>query len=112
MKQKTPEKFVSVRNAELIESLLDSALERVEVTPLYSKIINEMAYNYESQLVAVILANKSLSEVLRDEVKAELKAEGYTVVKAGTMEKKSKLEEFVNSVLFPYYNEQQEFILF
>lgn len=112
MKQKTPEKFVSVKNAELIENLLDAAADRVELQPLYGKIISEMSYNNEGVLVGAILADKSLMGELRSYIEDELRAEGYTVIKAQTMEKKSKLEEFVNSVLFPYYNEQQEFVLF
>lgn len=112
MKQKTPEKFVSVKNAELIETLLDAAAKRVETKPLYSKIISEMTYTNESAVIDAIREDKSLMGELRSHIEDELRAEGYTVIKAQTMEKKSRLEEFVNSVLFPYYNEQQEFVLF
>ena len=110
MKQKTPQKmnYVNTDDAQKIWRLVKASCQKIEEKPLFGQILLEMEAQSNYDLIKAIKANPDIMDSLRDELKEELKEEGYTVLKAGTMEKKSKLEEFVNSVLFPYYNEQRE----
>lgn len=113
MKKKTPKnKYVSVKDAELLERIIESAKERWTIKDIVFYFTDDMAWDEKDELAAALMANEGIKESVEDIVKDELKQEGYTILKAETMEKKGKLEEFINSVLFPYYNEQQAAILF
>lgn len=114
MKQKTPQKmtYVNTDDAQKIWRLVKTSCQKIEEKPLFGQILIEMEAQSNHALVEAIKANSDIMEALRDELKRELIEEGYVAIKPGTMEKKSRLEEFVNNVLFPHYNEQQEFVLF
>ncbi len=45
---------------------------------------------------------------VRDKMGSILNMEGFIVLKVDGIEKKSKLQDFVNTEIFPYYNEQRQ----
>lgn len=109
---KTLKQYINTNDADRIENLVSLGLRHIEAKPLFGQLIVEMENRNMGELVDAIRTNPDIMEELRSHVEAEMRAEGYTMLKVNEMEKKSKLEEFVNSVLFPYYNEQTQFVLF
>lgn len=104
--------YINHEDANRIERLIDAACNKIETKPLFSQIINEMEGRDNYDLCAAILANKDLCSELKWHFEQDYINDGYTVLKVKEMDKKSKLDEFINTVLFPYYNEQTQFVLF
>lgn len=108
MKKKTPKnKYVSVKDAELLERIIASAKERWTIKDIVLYFTDGMDWSERRELIETLMKDAEMKEDITGDLKDGLANEGYTVLKVETMEKRSKLEEFVNSILFPYYNDQQ-----
>lgn len=103
-----PKKYVTTKDAELLERLMDSVKERYSMKDIVFYFTDNLHWQEQDQLFDAIMALKDLKEDIICRVKDELKVEGYTILKPETLDKKSKLDEFISSVLCPFYNEYEK----
>ena len=106
--QKETARYISVKDAELINRVIESAKERFSIKDLAHYFTSELGWKEREHLIDALMQDKDIKEDIIYRVKDELKVEGYTILKAQTMDKKSMLDEFISSVLCPFYNEHEK----
>jgi len=112
MKKKTPKNaYLSVKDAELLERIIEAAKERWTIKDIVFYFTNDMGWQEKSEVVKAIFADETMKDEVCGLAKDEMRDDGFTVLKMETMDKQDKLQEFLDSI-FPYYNEQQRCILF
>ena len=103
---------LSTKDAEKLATLFSAAKDRFKISDLFFCFVQTLDRSERAQLVEAIIANDVIADDITEAVKGELQNSGYTMLNVQTLDKQAALDEFLNAVLFPHYNEQQQNILF
>lgn len=108
MKRKTKVKPpIKTAERERLENLINLAIERYRLEDIVSAFI-EATDNWQDR--STVVKGLLESEGYKDEIKSEVEYEitqGKFLIEANTLADQMKIQDFLCSEIFPYYNQQQ-----
>lgn len=111
MKKKQTEqtKMIPTKEAGLLEKLISSAKEKYSIKDIVFYFLDSINYYKDRKdIVEQLLFDKDIKEELKDKLQSEMLEQGIIILKVDSLDKKSKLDDFIKTEIFPYYNEQQQ----
>ena len=105
-------KHLTTKEAVQLENLIFAAKQKFNIKDIVSKFVDSINWREQDEFIAALLSEKSVKDQLKDELKREMEIEGNVILKVENMEKRDKLEQFLSSTIYPYYNEQTTLPLF
>jgi predicted kinase len=92
-----------------LTSLIELAKQKYSIEDILFCFLDSVDNDWKerNETVNAILANSIIKDELKDKLSSEMKTEGFFIVKMDSMQQKEKLTDFLTTVIYPYYNEQQ-----
>lgn len=101
-------KQISTREAEQLINLIEAAKEKFSIKDLMFYFMDSLnGWKEQTELIKTILADNNFKDEIKEEFKSEMKGDGFLIIKMDSLEKQNKLNDFLTTVIYPYYNEQQ-----
>ena len=101
-------KQITTTEARQLEKLIHSVKGKFDIKDIVFYFLDSMkTWQEQSEFIEALIDNEEMKKELKEELQSEISADGFIVLKVESMDKKSKLEDFINSQIFPYYNEQE-----
>lgn len=102
-------KMISNKDAEKLKAFIELAKEKFSIEDMLFFFLDSVDNDWRErgEAVKAILANEIIKDEIKGELESEMKTEGFLLLKLDNMEQKNKVTEFLTSVIYPYYNEQQ-----
>jgi len=103
-------KMISTKDAEKLKALIEVAKEKFSIEDILFFFLDSVDNDWKerNETVKAILDNSIIKDELKENLESEMKTEGFLLLKLDNMEQKNKVTEFLTSVIYPYYNEQQK----
>lgn len=102
-------KQITTTEAEQLQKLIHAVKNKFEIKDIVFYFLESIDnWRERSQFVNALLSNNDVKQDIKDELQTEMKSDGLIVLKIQNMDKQSKLNDFLCSEIFPYYNEQQK----
>jgi hypothetical protein len=100
---KKKQQSASMQRKSRLNNLIKAAQERYSNEELFSEFLERLEWREKLEVAKLV----ALDSEIMEEIKCSQKSEGFIVLKIEGMEQKEKLTDFLTTVIYPYYNEQQ-----
>jgi hypothetical protein len=102
-------KMISNKDAEKLKAFIELAKTKFSIDDILFFFLDSVDNDWRerTETVKAILGNSIIKDELKEELSSEMKTEGFFIVKMDNMQQKEKLTDFLTTVIYPYYNEQQ-----
>jgi len=105
---KQTKKMITTKDAEKLKGLIELAKEKFSIEDILFFFLDSVDNDYKerNETVKAILENSIIKDEIKEGLESELKTEGFLVLKITNMEQRNKIDEFLTTAIYPYYNEQ------
>lgn len=105
---KQTKKMITTKDAEKLKGLIELAKEKFSIEDILFFFLDSVDNDYKerNETVKAILENSIIKDEIKEGLESELKAEGFLVLQITNMEQRNKIDEFLTTAIYPYYNEQ------
>lgn len=105
---KQTKKMITTKDAEKLKGLIELAKEKFSIEDILFFFLDSVDNDYKerNETVKAILANSIIKDEIKEGLESELKTEGFLVLQITNMEQRNKIDEFLTTAIYPYYNEQ------
>ena len=105
---KQTKKMITTKDAEKLKGLIELAKEKFSIEDILFFFLDSVDNDYEerNETVKAILENSIIKDEIKEGLESELKTEGFLVLQITNMEQRNKIDEFLTTAIYPYYNEQ------
>jgi hypothetical protein len=101
-------KEITPTEAEHLQNLICALKGKFKIEEIVSFFLYSMkTWNEKSIFINALLQNDEMKQDLKEKLSTEMQDNGFLVIKLENMDKRSKLNDFLCSEIFPYCNEQQ-----
>lgn len=102
-------KQITTTEAEQITKLIDAVKGKFEIKDIVFFFLDSLeGWREKSEFVSALIKNEEIKNEVKEELQSEMQIEGFIVLKIDSMDKKSKLKDFLSTDIYPYYNDQQK----
>ena len=88
---------------ERLNKLIKAAQEKYSNEELFEEFLKCLDWSEKRNIAKTIALDYDIME----EIKDNQKNDGFVLLKLDSMQQKEKLTDFLTTVIYPYYNEQQ-----
>ena len=110
MQKKQVKKQITTKQAEQLSTLIDAVKEKYSISDIAFYFFDGLDWGQRRELIAAIMSDADIKDRVKDGILSEERAEGAIILKVDSMDKKSQLEDFICTKLFPYHNEQATYL--
>ncbi|MBP9690411.1 MAG: hypothetical protein KBE91_12410 [Bacteroidia bacterium] len=105
---KQTKKMITTKDAEKLKGLIELAKEKFSIEDILFFFLDSVDNDYKerNETVKAILENSIIKDEIKEGLESELKTEGFLVLQITNMEQRNKIDEFLTTAIYPYYNEQ------
>jgi len=105
---KQTKKMITTKDAEKLKGLIELAKEKFSIEDILFFFLDSVDNDYKerNETVKAILENSIIKDEIKEGLESELKTEGFLVLRITNMEQRNKIDEFLTTAIYPYYNEQ------
>jgi len=102
-------KQITTTEAEQLKNLIHAAKGKFEIKDIVFFFLDSLqGWRERSEFVTALIKNEDIKNEVKQELQSEMQSEGFIVLKIDSMDKMSKLTDFLSTDIYPYYNEQQK----
>ena len=100
--------MITTKDAEKLKGLIELAKEKFSIEDILFFFLDSVDNDYKerNETVKAILENSIIKDEIKEGLESELKTEGFLVLQITNMEQRNKIDEFLTTAIYPYYNEQ------
>ena len=103
-------KQITTTEARQLEKLIDSVKNKFEIKDIVFFFLESMqTWGEKSEFIDALIDNNEMKTEIKEELESEMISEGFIVLKVENLVKRWKIADFINSEIFPFYNEQPTF---
>ena len=103
-------KQITTTEARQLEKLIHSVKNKFEIKDIVFFFLESIkTWKEKSNFIDALIDNEEMKTDIKEELESEMISEGFIVLKVENLVKRGKIEDFINSEIFPCYNEQQTF---
>jgi hypothetical protein len=102
-------KQITTTEAEQLTNFIHAAKGKFQIKDIVALFLDSLnGWREKSEFVDALIKNEDIKNDIKEELQSEMKSEGFIVLKINSMDKMSKLNDFLSTDIYPYYNEQQK----